>query len=159
MSILQFVWQLTILFGIGILVLIGLFSSPWYILAAALLIVLVLIQRWMPDPNLQLDLLSDIPGTDPEESGTEPTPTHPEMLYRGATYTAPTAPIPVPDSEKPAPKQYRGAVYSQPPSPPCPTPPAPAVLRYRGVPYNAETTPDPEPTPTPQSVAPNSMKH
>ncbi len=148
MSILQFVWQLTILFGIGILLLVGLFSSPWYILAAALLIVLVMIQRLMPDPTLQADLLGDRSVPDPGESRSEAPDTSPEILYRGATYSPPADPsFPVVSGDN-TPRQYRGAVYTPPDTPEQPTVPAPAVLRYRGVPYCPETMPEADPEAT-----------
>ena len=149
MSILQFVWQLTILFGIGILCLVGLFSSPWYILAAALLVVLVMIQRLMPDPDLQVDLLGDFSETDPAKTRSDSADAPPEILYRGATYSAAAAPIPTSVPGENATKQYRGAAYTRPDSPELPTT-APAVLRYRGVPYCPDTSPDATTATTPR---------
>lgn len=117
MSILQFVWQLTLILGIGLLVMVGLFASPWYILAGILIVVLALIDRWMPSsPAIESEQWPLTPDSRPQSRKPQVmqgSDAPAEMLYRGAAYPKATQQVPAePPAAPPAVLCYRGAYYA-----------------------------------------------
>ncbi len=145
MSIFQFVWQVLLLCGIGVAVLFGLFSAPWYVLGLFLLVALGLTWKLMPSPQTwiapaggevvqssaiahQTGNLSSAPTEKRYRGAQYPTaspsvaeaPAQPAVLsYRGAAY-APKAAAkpPISSSATPPELKYRGAKIPTPPSPP-----------------------------------------
>ena len=118
MSLMLILLQVIVICTVAMVIAVGLFSAPWYVLLGMLGIAL-LVTRWlMPSELYAIAPLAQANFSTPQHSETEnvseqsANPTVPHLTYRGAHYSADASRCPI-EPETPPEMTYRGAHYSK----------------------------------------------